>query len=112
MQSCEKTLSAYSLRRLSGSLCESMAITICGLAAIANTMCNAPGKDGLNRAETCSGKGQWSMGMKAKPRIRLAWCVRPYLYGTALFARITGLEPDIDKIATVVLKGTTIDFVD
>ena len=50
--------------------------------------------------------------MKAKPRIRIAWWVRPYLYGTALFARITGLEPDIDKIATVVLKGTSIDFVD
>lgn len=50
--------------------------------------------------------------MKARPRIRLAWWVKPYLYATGAFARLTGLEPDIDKIASVVLKGTSIDFVE
>ena len=40
--------------------------------------------------------------------ISLAWWVRPYLYGVALFAFLTFMDPDIDKVTKVVLRGVRV----
>ena len=37
--------------------------------------------------------------------VKVAWWVRPYLYSLVLMSRLTGLEPDLDKVEAVVLKG-------
>ena len=37
--------------------------------------------------------------------VKVAWWVRPYLYGVVLMSRLTGFEPDLDKVEVVVLKG-------
>lgn len=38
-------------------------------------------------------------------RIKLAWWVRPYLYGVAAVAWLTGREPDADKVWSQVERG-------
>lgn len=38
-------------------------------------------------------------------RIKLAWWVRPYLYGVATVAWLTGREPDEDKVWSRVERG-------
>ena len=40
--------------------------------------------------------------------IRIAWWVRWYISGVALFAMLTGLEPDMEKITAKVMKGVRI----
>lgn len=40
-----------------------------------------------------------------KVTIRVAWWVRWYISGVALFAFITGAQPDMDKIKAKVMKG-------
>ncbi|MGH8418026.1 MAG: hypothetical protein ACRER8_12205 [Pseudomonas sp.] len=34
-----------------------------------------------------------------------AWWVMPYLQSVDLFCRLTGMEPDLNKVATVALRG-------
>ncbi len=38
-------------------------------------------------------------------RIRLAWWLRPYLYGIAFVSRLTGTYPDMDKIRRRVYRA-------
>ena len=38
-------------------------------------------------------------------KVRIAWWVRWYISGVALFAMLTGLEPDLEKIKDKVMKG-------
>jgi len=37
--------------------------------------------------------------------IRIAWWVRWYISGVALFAMLTGLEPDTEKVKATAMKG-------
>lgn len=37
--------------------------------------------------------------------VRVAWWVKPYLQSVALFARITGTEPDWERVRSTVLRG-------
>lgn len=41
--------------------------------------------------------------------ITYKWWLKPYLYACTLAAWLTGVEPDIDKIAATVIKGACID---
>jgi hypothetical protein len=43
-----------------------------------------------------------------KVTIHIAWWVRWYISGVALFSLLTGLEPDIEKVKAKVLKGVRI----
>jgi len=38
--------------------------------------------------------------------VRFSWWVRPYLYGVALTAWLTGLTPDFEKVKRTVQRGT------
>ncbi len=38
-------------------------------------------------------------------RSRLAWWVRPYLAAVDCFAKMFGLQPDVEKVARVAAKG-------
>ncbi len=38
--------------------------------------------------------------------IRLAWWVKPYLCGVLLMSRLTGLQPDPDRVGAWVRRGT------
>ena len=38
-------------------------------------------------------------------QIKLSWWVIPYLRACALFAWLSGMEPDVDKITSNVLRG-------
>lgn len=38
-------------------------------------------------------------------KVRIAWWVRWYISGVALFAMLTGFEPDMEKIKAKVMKG-------
>ena len=40
-----------------------------------------------------------------KVTIRIAWWVRWYISGAALFAMLTGREPDMEKVKATVMKG-------
>ena len=40
-----------------------------------------------------------------KVKITVAWWVRWYISGVSLFAMLTGLEPDIEKIKATVMNG-------
>lgn len=40
-----------------------------------------------------------------KVTIHIAWWVRWYIGGVALFSFITGMEPDMEKVKAKVLKG-------
>lgn len=42
-----------------------------------------------------------------KITVRRAWWVTPYLQAVMWFSDLTGLEPDIDKVAGTVLRGFT-----
>ncbi|WP_273861937.1 hypothetical protein [Pseudomonas sp. LA5] len=39
--------------------------------------------------------------------IRMAWWVKPYLYGVLLTARLTGRQPDPDRVGAWVQRGMT-----
>lgn len=41
----------------------------------------------------------------ASLQISVAWWVRPYLGSVALFAAITGMEPDMAKVRAMVQRG-------
>ena len=43
-----------------------------------------------------------------KVTVRVAWWVRWYISGVALCARITGAQPDMDKITSKAMKGVRI----
>ncbi|MCY1388614.1 hypothetical protein D9M71_33890 [compost metagenome] len=38
-------------------------------------------------------------------RISYAWWVIPYLRACMLFARLTGMEPDCDKVSALLMRG-------
>lgn len=40
--------------------------------------------------------------------IRTAWWVKPYLYGVLLTARLTGLQPEPDRVGAWVKRGMTL----
>lgn len=42
-------------------------------------------------------------------RITVAWWVRWYIAGVELAAKLTGAEPDMDKVGAVVLKGIKVE---
>jgi hypothetical protein len=37
--------------------------------------------------------------------VRVSWWVRPYLQCVALFAYITGMTPDMDKVTRTAMRG-------
>lgn len=37
-----------------------------------------------------------------------AWWVKPYIYGRALLSRLTGIEPDFDKMTDFCMKGVKV----
>jgi hypothetical protein len=43
--------------------------------------------------------------------ITYQWWVKPYLNACVLFAWLTGMEPDTDKIAATVSKGAMIKLI-
>ena len=45
---------------------------------------------------------------RMKITIRVAWWVRWYIGGVALFAFLTGMEPDMEKVKAKVMKGIRI----
>lgn len=38
-------------------------------------------------------------------KVRIAWWVRWYISGVALCSLLTGLEPDMEKVKSRVIKG-------
>lgn len=42
--------------------------------------------------------------------IKLSCWVKPYLYACMLFAWLTGMEPDGEKIAATVARGMKVKF--
>ena len=40
-----------------------------------------------------------------KVKITVAWWVRWYISGVSLFAMLTGLEPDIEKVKATAMNG-------
>lgn len=36
--------------------------------------------------------------------VKIKWWVKPYLYSLIAFALITGLEPDIEKVAGLIMR--------
>jgi len=38
-------------------------------------------------------------------QVRLAWWVRLYLRSVVVFARLTGIEPDMDKMGAMIQRG-------
>lgn len=45
-------------------------------------------------------------------KVRVAWWLRLYIYGVTAMCRITGLEPDWNKVAAIVRKAVKLDVVD
>lgn len=37
--------------------------------------------------------------------VKVSWWVLPYIHSVALFARMTGLQPDLDKVVRTALRG-------
>lgn len=37
--------------------------------------------------------------------VKVSWWVLPYIHSVALFARMTGLQPDFDKAVRTALRG-------
>lgn len=37
--------------------------------------------------------------------VKVSWWVLPYVQSVALFARMTGLQPDFDKVVRTALRG-------
>lgn len=44
---------------------------------------------------------------KITVNIKVAWWVKPYLCGVLLTARLTGLQPDPDRVGAWVKRGMT-----
>lgn len=40
--------------------------------------------------------------------VRFSWWVQPYLTGVILFARTFGMEPDLDKVTSTVMRGVRV----
>lgn len=40
--------------------------------------------------------------------VRVAWWVRPYIRAVALFSRMTGLTPDVEKVSRTARRGLRI----
>lgn len=47
-------------------------------------------------------------GVKVAVRITVAWWVRWYLAGVELAAKLTGAEPDMDKVRATVMRGVKV----
>lgn len=43
--------------------------------------------------------------------VKRAWWVLPYLYSVVWFSEMTGLTPDLDKVAAFALRGYTAEVV-
>lgn len=37
--------------------------------------------------------------------VKVAWWVRPYIQSVALFAAMTGLQPDLEKVTRTAMLG-------
>lgn len=37
--------------------------------------------------------------------VRLAWWAKAYVQSVALFAQMTGMEPDTEKVTAMLIKG-------
>lgn len=37
--------------------------------------------------------------------VKRAWWVMPYIYDVQLFSELTGMEPDMGKVGTTVMRG-------
>ena len=48
-------------------------------------------------------------GLFCQVRIAVAWWVRWYIAGVSLCARMTGAQPDMDKVGNTVLKGIRVE---
>ena len=44
-------------------------------------------------------------------RVRVAWWVQPYIAGVKFCALVTGLEPDMEQVERVVVKGLRVESV-
>ncbi|MFZ3193700.1 MAG: hypothetical protein WA154_10920 [Moraxellaceae bacterium] len=40
--------------------------------------------------------------------VKIAWWVHPYLFGVAAVARLTGRDPDVDKVWRRVERGVSL----
>jgi hypothetical protein len=40
--------------------------------------------------------------------VKVAWWVRPYIQTVAIFAALTGLQPDAKKVARTVTRGVRV----
>jgi hypothetical protein len=45
-------------------------------------------------------------------KVRIAWWVQPYLSSVWLFSQITGMEPDMSKVAKTVGRGLNTSVVE
>lgn len=45
-------------------------------------------------------------------KIKLAWWLKPYVYGFAFVSAITGLEPDWTRVKRWIDKGVRADYSD
>ena len=50
-----------------------------------------------------------SAALNLRMKVRLAWWVRPYIWSVALFARMTGLQPDADRVAAFAKRGIKVE---
>ena len=50
--------------------------------------------------------------MSATLTVHRSWWVIPYLGAVDLFSRLTGLEPDYEKVVATALRGIKIKMVD
>jgi hypothetical protein len=40
----------------------------------------------------------------------VSWWVRPYIQAVALFSFATGMQPDVDKVASTCMRGVRLTF--
>jgi hypothetical protein len=48
------------------------------------------------------------MQITVKVRTSIAWWVKPYLQSLSLFARLTGMDVDVDKALHFAMKGVKV----
>lgn len=48
--------------------------------------------------------------VEIRASVRFAWWVKPYLNACVLFAWLTGMEPDYDKVAAMISKGIKLNL--
>ena len=44
--------------------------------------------------------------------VKVAWWVKPYINAVSMFSALTGLDPDLDKIAALVFRGVKMEIVE